>query len=145
MKIFIVLLLAFVTPVNAGIYKWTDSEGNVHFGDQPVNNESATELNIRTNNRAGITNSSGNNKEREYLLKKIEEDQLADAEARKKQAALMKENQKICNNFKIQYQKQIQSTHTYTMSADGERTYLSDKEREARKKKIQKGISKYCH
>lgn len=145
MKIFIVLLLAFVKPVNAGIYKWTDSEGNVHFGDQPVNNESATELNISTNNRTGITNSSGNNKEREYLLKKIEEDKLADAEARKKQAALMKKNQKICNNFKIQYQKQIQSTHTYTMSPDGERTYLSEKERAARKKKLQKGISKYCH
>ncbi len=145
MKIYLVLTLLLAAPVNAGIYKWTDSNGNVHFGDRPADSQSATELNIRSNNRTGVTNSSGNNKEREYLLEKIEEEKIADAEARKKQVALNKKRRKLCNQYKVQYQKQIQSNQIYTMSPDGERTYLSDKERAARKKKIGKGISKYCH
>ena len=138
-------MLLVVSPVSAGIYKWTDSNGKVHFGDRPVDVESATEININTDNHTGVTNSSGNNDEREYLLKKIDEKKQEDAEKRKKRLALKKKHQKLCDNFKRHHQNQIQSNQLYTMSPDGERTYLSDKERAVRLNKIKKGISKYCH
>lgn len=144
MKIAIVLILIAATPVSAGIYKWTDSEGNVHFGDRPADSESATELDIKYNNKTGITNSSGNKKEREYLLKKIEEDALAEAEKKKKRIAVDKKRRKLCSNYKSRYQVLIQSNRSYTMSPDGKRTYQSDEQRAARKKALKKSISKYC-
>ena len=145
MKIVMVLILVAVSPVSAGIYKWTDSEGNVHFGDRPADTKSATELNIQYNNNTGITNSSGNKKEREYLLKKIDEEKRADADKKKKQNAKVKRNRELCKSYKSRYQSIIQSSRSYIMSPDGERTYLSGEQREARKKKLKKGMSRYCH
>lgn len=145
MKNIIILLLLVSSPVSAGIYKWTDSKGNVHFGDKPVNNPAATELDIKVNRSAGVTNSSGKKKDREYLLKKIDERKQEDAAKRKEKRELNKKHKMLCNNYKIEYQNQIRANALFKMDANGERTYLSDKERAARKKKIQKGIKKYCH
>ncbi len=145
MNKFMIILLVIISPVSAGIYKWTDENGNVHFGDQPVDKESATELNIRIDNHTGVSNSSGNKKEREFLLKQIDEEQEAHAEKRKKRIALNKKYRKLCNNYKRRYQSHIQSSKTFIMSPDGERTYYSDKQRAEKLKSINKGIAKYCH
>ncbi len=139
----VILLLAFISPASAGIYKWTDSEGNIHFGYRPAS-ESATELNIIINNKTGITNSSGNKKEREYLLKKIDKDKEEKAEKRSKRLAATKKRKRICDSYRRNYQSHIQSNRSFYMSPKGERTYLSDKERSAKKKKLSRGISKYC-
>ena len=144
MKKYILLLSLVITPVNAGIYKWTDDDGNVHFGDRPANPDSATEITIHSDNNTGVTNSSGNKKEREYLLRKIDEEKLADAEKRKKRSVEEKKRKKRCNYFKSRYQSHIQSNRTYRTSPDGERYYLSDEERAARKKKLSKNMDKYC-
>ena len=141
----IILLLLVSSPVSAGIYKWTDSNGNVHFGDKPVDNTGATEMNIKVNKNAGVTNSSGNKVDREYLIKKIDEKKQDDAEKRKEKRELNKKHKMLCNNYRVKYENQIRANSLFTMDANGERTYLSDKERAARKKMIQKGIKKYCH
>jgi len=144
MNKFIILLLIVVSPVSAGIYTWTDSEGNVHFGDKPVDNEATKEVKVTINKKTGITNSSGNKADREYLLKKIDEEKQEDAEKKKKQLALNKKNRRICDNYKRRFQSLIQSNRSYTMSPDGERTYQSDEQRAQRKKSLSKNISKYC-
>ena len=144
MKKIILITLMFISPVNAGIYKWTDSNGNVHFGDRPVDNKSATELNIKTNNKTGVTNSSGNKKEREYLLKKIEKDKKESAKKRKEKIKSDKKRRRLCSSYKSRYQSLLQSNRSYTMSPDGERTYQSEAERTARKKNLKKNISKNC-
>ena len=145
MNKFIILLLIVSSPVSAGIYTWTDNNGNVHFGDKPVDNNSATEVKISINKNTGVTNSSGNKADREYLLKKIDEEKQADAEKKKERIASNKKNKKLCDSYKRRYQGLIQSNRSYTMNPDGERTYQSDEQRASRKKDLSKGISKYCH
>ncbi len=145
MKNLLLSLFIIASPLNAGVYKWTDEKGNVYFGDKPVNNQSATELNIRTNNKTGVTNSSGNNKDRKLLLEEIEKEKEKKAEKNKKRLASNKIRKKLCDSYRRRYQSQIQSNRTYHMSPDGERTYLSENQRAARLKKINKGIAKYCH
>ena len=136
--------MSFVTDTTAGIYRWTDESGNVHFGDKPVDASSATELKIDTSKKTGITNSSGNKSEREYLLKKIEEEKQELAEARAKRLAEKKERRVKCNALKSEHQVHIQSNRSYRMSPDGERIYLSDAERTARNNNLKKAISRYC-
>ncbi|WP_221798873.1 DUF4124 domain-containing protein [Oceanobacter mangrovi] len=41
-----ILLLAACLNVHAGIYKWTDENGNVHFGEQPPANVETTQMTI---------------------------------------------------------------------------------------------------
>ena len=46
----VLLALAAFSPTHtAGIYKWVDSEGNVHFGDKPPAESSASEVQVRIN------------------------------------------------------------------------------------------------
>lgn len=148
--LFILLMMSVITvPVavgqaNAGIYKWTDKDGNVHFGDRPADIDTATELHIKTNNSTGIKNSSGNKKEREYLLKKIEEDDKADAEKRKEKAANDKKRRSLCNSYRSELQAYSQFGRVFTVAPDGERTYLTDQQRAAKKNKLKKGVAKYC-
>lgn len=145
MKIYTtLLLLTFVTSANASIYKWTDSEGNVHFGDRPADGSASTEVKIYDNKNTGVTTSSGNTKEREYLLKKIDKDKKEEAKKRKEQLADNQKRMKLCDNYRRKYQVHIQSTHSYKMSPDGERTYLSEEQRDARKKQLESEIRKYC-
>jgi hypothetical protein len=144
MKQYILLLTLVIAPVDAAVYKWTDEDGNVHFGDRPADPDSAAEINIRSDNKTGVTNSSGNTKEREYLLRKIDEEKKADAEKRKERYAEEKKRKQRCDYFKSRYQSHIQSSRTYRTSPDGERYYLSGEERAARKKKFSKGIARYC-
>ena len=144
MKKYILLLSLVITPVNAGVYKWTDDDGNVHFGDRPANPDSATEIIIHSDNNTGVTNSSGNKKEREYLLRKIDEEKKADAEKRQKRYADEKKRKKRCDYYRSRYQSHIQSSRTYRTSPEGERYYLTNEERAARKKKLSKNVAKYC-
>lgn len=145
MNKFLLLIALYVFPVNAGVYKWTDKDGNVHFGDRPVNKETATELTIETNNAAGITNSSGNKEERDYLLKKIAEEKQARIEKRKKKNAENKKRLKYCNDYRHRLQNHIRSNSSFTTAANGERNYLSEGQRAERKKMLSKGVAKYCH
>ena len=144
MEKYIVFFAFVVTSVNAGIYKWTDADGNVHFGDQPVNHETATELKIRTDSSTGFKYSSGNKSEREYLLKKIEDEKQAKAEKRKKKIAKDKKYRKLCSSYRSRLQIHIQSNRSFSMSPDGERTYLTDEQRASRKKSLSDGVDKYC-
>ena len=41
----ITILVLFALPSSAGIYKWVDSDGNVHYSDQP--SAGATEIKLR--------------------------------------------------------------------------------------------------
>ena len=143
MNKFIFLMLCTL-PASAGVYKWTDSDGNIHFGDRPTSEQSATEVKIKINNNSGVTNSSGRKADRDYLLKKIDEGNVANAEKKKKQKSENKKRQRLCNSYKRDYQVHQQSNRTYSMTPDGERTYLSDGERAVRGRKLAKGVSKNC-
>lgn len=140
----IIFLTLFCAQLHAGIYKWTDENGNVHFGDRPASTDNATELDVQTDNSAGITNSSGNTKEREYLLKSIEKEKAADAKKQKKQAEKNKKYKKLCRRYQSRLQIHLQTNKTYTMSPDGERAYYTQQQREEKLRRIQKGVKKYC-
>lgn len=52
-------VLAIHLPANAEFYKWTDENGNVHYGDRPVTVKNKTSVNIYDSGRTTSTPSSG--------------------------------------------------------------------------------------
>lgn len=133
-----------VTTVNAGVYKWTDKNGNVHFGDHPVNQDEATELIIDTESRAGITHSSGDNKERARMTKELEEDRKTRKEKRDKIKAEKKKRQERCARAKDRLRRYQNANSIYKLNKKGERVYYSNEERAAKEKKLNKTIAKNC-
>ena len=135
--------MLFSVSSHAGIYKWTDSEGNVHFGDKPQDDDSATEMNINTD-KAGITNSSGNEEARKILLKTIDADRKRDAERDRELAEKQAKRQRKCERYKDEYKRHQRASHTYTKTPDGEYNYYSNEDHDALRAKLKKGVSKYC-
>ena len=125
MKIFLIAIFLMASPVTAGIYKWTDEKGNVHFGDRPVNQGAATELIYDTESRAGITNSSGNNKERNRMAKELEDDRKERQNNREEIRIAQKKAQKRCARSKDQLRQYQRASSIYKLKNNCDRVYYS--------------------
>ena len=139
----VTLALFAIASSHAEIYKWTDSEGNVHFGDRPADESSATELDINTD-KAGITHSSGNTEARELMLKTIDADRRIEAKRNKELARMQAKRQEKCRRYQDKYQRHQRSTHTYRKSADGEYQFYSNDEHDALRVRLKANVDKYC-
>jgi hypothetical protein len=53
MKKIIFFLLILPLLMAGGVYKWTDENGNVHFGDRPSNSKNAESIEVKTQ-KAGM-------------------------------------------------------------------------------------------
>ena len=146
MKIFSTLFLFIIlsSSVNAGVYKWTDEEGNVHYGDKPINQDDTTELKINTDTDTGITNSSGNDKERTRMAQELQEDREAREKKRADRRVEKKKQQKTCAKLKKRLIQHQRASGVYKRDANGERVYYTPKERDSQVEKINKGIRKNC-
>ena len=54
-SLLLIMLLLACTPGMAGIYKWVDQHGNVHFGDRPPENTKAESVEIKINTFKGVS------------------------------------------------------------------------------------------
>ncbi len=140
----LILFLFVVLPVNAGVYKWTDEQGNVHYGDKPVNQGKATELQINSNVNTGVTHSAGNIKERDRVLQELQDDRDAREEVKADQRIERKKRQRTCVQLKKRLLQHQRASSVYKQNAKGERVYYTAKEREAKVKNINQGIAKNC-
>ncbi len=143
-KIILFFALMVTMSASAGIYKWTDENGNIHFGDRPVNQSKATELIYDTESRAGITNSSGHNKERDRMAKELESDRKERQSNREERRVVQKKKQKRCARARDKLLQYQQSRRIYKLKSDGERVYLDDKQRQSTMRKLNKAIAKNC-
>jgi hypothetical protein len=144
MKYFFSLFFLLSAPAFSEIYKWTDAEGNVHFGDNPNNKEQATELKINTDARSGVTHSSGRNKYRDLLLKQSAEARAEKAEKKKEYQAKRKKMKRRCSLARDHLKRHMRASGIYKINPKGERQYYSNKERAKSEKRLRRSIKKYC-
>lgn len=55
MKNFIICLLLFAGAASAEIYKWTDANGKVHYGDKPAKNVAAKAVKLEVNTYTNVS------------------------------------------------------------------------------------------
>ncbi len=144
MKFIFALLFLCSTSTFAEIYKWTDENGNVHFGDNPNNKEKATKLKIDTESRTGVTHSSGRDKDRDRLLKNRAEERAEKAEKKEKYKAKKKKMRRKCLLAKDRLDQHLRASAIYKVDSKGERKYYSANQRDKSLKRLRKSISKYC-
>jgi len=146
-KYLLIMLLLNSTIAFAAISKWIDSDGQVHYSDQPPPPDTKSKT-LRTDSQdnaaaSGVA-SPKTLAEREADLKKA---QLANKEASdkdaKKQAAAAAQ-QASCD-IAHQNLRTLQSgIRMVEIDEKGERNYIDDKQRESDIAKAQKDISNYC-
>ena len=124
--------LLLSASLQAGSYKWTDEEGNVHYGSRPPAGSQYEKMKIDKAPRPSQTAPKTSAAKTDKASQTIESEAAKNAEIRKQNCKAAK------NNLKL-YQ-----VHRYIKGADGKVRKLSDSEREAKIKTAEGHIRQFC-
>ena len=139
-KMLILILSAylFLTPnvYAAKFYKWTDDDGNVHYGDKaPEDNKSAETVHVSTQKSSTSTNSSTSSSD-DSEKPNLENDNMKE----KQSEDLKKYCKDVSNNIKtLEIGGRIQ-----TKSSDGSKKFLDAGEQKSQLDKYKKQYSERC-
>ncbi len=144
----IVLLLATVlsgATLASEIYKWTDEDGNVHYGDRPsspdsermaIRSKPTDPSHVQAEVQARLSTTKTANEQRST---RAEEE--ASREELRAQAA---EKATKCTDYRSKLEKMLQSRRLYRQGDDGERVYLDEDEMLAARERVGTQVEEYC-
>ena len=133
------VLLALSGGATAGqIYKWVDSQGNVHFGSQPPQGQDADTVNPNISHPrvaapAAETAPAEGDKQQEAIDKEVRQN-VAKQEA---------ERRKFCESVRYNL-AQLKNTPRIRTEVDGEVRRLTEEERQERIAKAEASIKENC-
>lgn len=128
----------------AGVYKWTDEDGRVHYSDKPGDN-AAEEIEIEEQHTPG--------KNKKSLDRKVKQERLlqlfAEEREEKKKQQIDEINEKIarkntCNKARNYRQEILASGYLYEEDEKGNKRILSTEEFEEHLGKTEKLIQENC-
>lgn len=134
------------SAVASDIYKWTDANGNVHYGDRPAEDVAAERLDIqsRPTDRARVAAIVQARAEtREQVRTQASADSAEQPSPEELRAAAEERAQK-CDMYKERLQTFIQSRRLYREDDNGERVYLSEEETLQARNNVQSKVEEYC-
>ncbi len=135
------LLLALCAPPSwAEVYKWTDEQGNVHFGDRP--SEDAEEVRIRKAPAAAPARTPRNTRRR--LGSIMEQDRRKRAEARAKEREERDKRRSQCAFARDRLRNLSEATYLYDLDEQGQRRVLSHEQRSAAERQARQDVQRLC-
>lgn len=135
-------LLAAAAP--AEVYKWTDAEGRVHFGDRPPQGGAETvQMSEKADNDPAATPEERLEKQRR-LLHAFEEERRQKRDAREQARRDKAERQRNCAEARDNLHSQETASAVYRLGPDGERVYLDDAEREQALARARAAVEQWC-
>ncbi len=139
-------LLVGGTALSGEIYKWTDADGDVHYGDRPIGTD-VERLQV-------ISNSNTDNDAVQASVEARHDREAARSEARSKrdeadQAAADAKAEAAqrdvkCQESRTRMQTYLQSRRLYQQDDAGERVYLDEDQTMQARADAQEMIQKYC-
>ena len=129
-----------LSPLYAGVYKWVDENGQVHYGEHP-GNTGAEKVTIRKNETT-----------QPRAVKKAEEDTGSDKKNKDQQAEAplveveptKKEKRKLCNEAKSDLAAINSRGRVREINEKGEYVYLSEPQRQQRISDAKKKQQEFC-
>lgn len=138
------LVLAVSAPVQAGVYKWVDGNGKVHYSDQPPSVDAQT-VRASSSGQGAITQEATRTldaREQDYQKRRKEADEAkAKADKTEEQARIKREN---CDKARRNLSTLQNKPSVYTTNAAGQRVYMDDRARADALANSQKAISENC-
>jgi len=123
-----------------GIYRWTDEDGRVHFGDRPVHMDAEKVKGAA----AGDPETVQRLQHQQELLNDYQQ-QRGDKKAESVTAiSEQKDRAAKCDKAKGQLNRYQNARFLYKKTDDGEREVLSDSERKAAETKAQAQVTRFC-
>lgn len=129
------------------IYKWTDADGNVHYGDRPTTTAPVERVAIssRSTDTAAVT--ARRQAHDELQVSRAEKKaERAEADKAAADAKAEEENRaQQCEMYRARMQSFLQAPRLYREDESGERVYLDDEQILAARAKVQDKIQETCN
>jgi hypothetical protein len=142
--LFLGALAFFMGPAHAELYKWTDSQGKVHYTDQPPTVNAQTIKSPQSGQAETTTQATQtlNEKDQAYQKRREEAEQARlKAEKEAEQERIKREN---CTKARNNLNTLQNTSRVYTTNAAGQRTYMDDAARADALANSQKAVSDFC-
>lgn len=135
------MLAPLLLPVQATaqIYKWTDAQGGVHFGEQPVSGATEVEVKPQVIERDDETRQREQRTQNFYKARSDERDK---AQQQASQSAA--EQAKSCSELRYQLRQFPPGRAYYSVNEKGERVYYSDQQLDAARRQLTEQIAQEC-
>lgn len=142
----LLFVLLFSSFTFADVYKWTDAQGNVHYGDKPqsLKNQEQQKMDIDLDQLNSATIPEARKERRKKLLEVIDEENQKEKEEAEKAAKLKQKRQRYCVSAKDRFKRYNSAGYLYGLDKDGNRVIYSDQKRQAATSKLKNQIAKYC-
>lgn len=127
---------------HAGVYKWTDENGLVHYGEEPGSSDAET-VQIRQNETT--TRRPVNEAAVETITKSKDETTEKKASEAEKPTISKKEKQRLCQEGKNDYATISGRGRMREINKKGEYIYLTEEQRQQRLAAAKEKQRKYCH
>jgi uncharacterized membrane protein len=142
----VLIIVSLVGPAaGAGVYKWVDEQGRVHFGDRPQS-EAAMEMQIKIDPRSSppAATEAERARNRKRLLEMYQEDREAKKEAAKKQKEERAQRAAECKRTRSKLAQYSNAAGLYEDGEGGERRYLSFEARDRYMAGLRQEVGKLC-
>lgn len=140
MRALLLTLILMPALASAQIYRWTDAEGRVHFGQRPPAGAEQIEVRPQVVERDDQTREREARSERFFDARR-QEQQAAREQASQTRAAREQE----CKSLRSQLSQLQLGGRFFRNDAAGERVYYSDSELEAARQRLAARISQVCN
>lgn len=147
LSLLFLLALIFSGTAFAGITRWVDAEGKVHYSDEPPPSGAKNEKQIVVPPSAPVPSKESASKslaDKEMEFRKRQQEQ-ADAQAKKdKEAAAAKVKQQNCDRAKATQRNLESGVRAFSINEKGERVYMDDSARQKALADAKKAVDSWC-
>jgi hypothetical protein len=144
----VIALFVFSLTAHAGLNKWVDADGKVHYSDTPppenVKTETVRNIAGKGQAEAPATYSSKSYAEREAELKKSKQTKEEAATKKAQEEAEAETKKRNCTASQNNLRMLQETSRIVTYDANGGKVYLDEAAREQRLNEARKNISTYC-
>jgi hypothetical protein len=138
------LLLAAGAATAAGVYKWVDAEGRVHFGDRPPD-LGATAVEVpNTPVAPSVPDAAGARDQQERLLRAYAAERQERREREAKSRAEAEQRARNCAQARDRLRQYESAGYLYRLDPAGERVIVSDAEREQSTAEARAAVAQWC-
>lgn len=136
-------LTAFQAGLAAGVYRWVDENGEVHYGDRPPSNTESTRMEIESA-PAPAPEDGERRLKTQRLLDALESQRDRDKQKAAQAKADEARQERNCQSARRQVALHQRANSVFRRGPDGERIYLSDEERKQALARARTLVDQWC-
>ncbi len=132
-------ILCLSAPAGAEIYRWTDAQGRVHFGEQPAPGATPVQVKPQVVERDAETRAREERLERFRDARQQEKAQAEQAAAEQRQ-----KRDQLCRQLRQQQASIAKDRQYFSQDGNGERRYYRSDEIDAARRALDARIASQC-